>query len=151
MHDFQFSDAQDLEALTSAGVVSDNVFNMELDGDGGNTIIENDQLVGCLNITIAPLATQNATEGMNIYLRSCDAADMTTGDIDLGMVFVSMAEMVAGCVKNIEVIVSLTQSFVGLFYDPVSTVLITGQTVDAHFSIAPLTENDKLQKVPTRS
>ena len=151
MHDYSFSDAQALGALTSTGVKSTNVFDMELEKSGGNTIIENDQIVGYLNITIPPLAGQTAAEGMNIYLRSCDATDMTTGDIDLGMVFVSLAEMIAGCVKNIQVIKSLTQKYVGLFYDPVSSTLVTGQTVDAHFSIAPLTENGKLQKVPARS
>lgn len=150
MHDIVFSDAQALGALTSTGVVSTNVFDMELDGSGGNTIIEDDQLVGILNITIAPLAAQTAAEGMTIYLRSGDNSDMTTSAINLGSVFVSLTELVAGCVKNIEVIKSLTQKFVGLFYDPESSTLITGQLVDAHFSIAPLTENDKIQKVPSR-
>ncbi|MCK5611567.1 hypothetical protein KAR91_57380 [Candidatus Pacearchaeota archaeon] len=150
MRDFNFSDAQALGALTSTGVVSTNVFDMELDGAAGNTIIEDDQLVGVVNITIPPLAGQTAAEGMNIYLRSGDNSDMVTSAIDLGSVFVSLAEMIAGCVKNIEIHKELTQKFVGLFYDPANSTLVTGQTVDAHFHIAPLTENDKMQKVPSR-
>jgi hypothetical protein len=149
MLDFQFSNAQALTALTSTGVVSTNVFDMELAASGGATILTNDQLVGVVNIVIPALATQAATEGMNIYLRSCDATDMTTDDIDLGSCFVSMAEMVAGCVKNIQVCVPLTQKYVGLFYDPVSTTLTTGQTVDAHLTYAPITLNDAIQKVPS--
>ena len=150
MHDFQFCDAQALGALTSTGEVSDNVFDMELSKSGGDTIIEDDQLVGDLNIKIPANAAQTAASGMNIYLRSCDVADMTTNSIDLGVVFISTAEMVSGCVKNIQIIKSLTQKFVGLFIDPVSETLITGTTIDAQFNIAPLTENDKLQKVPSR-
>lgn len=153
MHDIEFSNAQALGALDSTGVVSTNVFDMELDGSGGNTIIEDDQLVGVVNITIPPLTGQIAgDEGMDIDLLSNDNDDMTTGtEVKLGTVHVSALELVAGCVKNIEVIASLTQKFVGLWYKATSTTLTTGQTADAHFSIAPLTENDKLQKVPTRS
>jgi len=147
---YVFSDAQALGALTSAGVVSTNVWDMELDASGGNTILTNDQLVGFLNIIIPPNALQTAAEGINIYLRSSDNADMVSGDIDLGVVFVSMAEMVAGCIKNIAVIVALTQEFVGLFYDPVSSTLITGSTVDAYWHTGPLTENDAIQKAPSR-
>lgn len=141
-----FSNGQALGALTSTGVVSENVLDMELAASGGATILTDDQLVGCLNIVIPALAGQTAT--MNIYLRSCDATDMTTSSIDLGSCFVSAAEMVAGCVKNIQVCVPLTQKYVGVFYDPVST-LVTGQTVDAHMTFAPITLNDAIQKVPT--
>jgi hypothetical protein len=146
---FMFSNAQALGALTSTGVVSTNVLDMELAASGGATILENDQLVGVLNIVMPGIAAQAGTEGMNIYLRSCDATDMTTSAIDLGMCHVSAAEMVTGCVKNISVCVPLTQKYVGVFYDPVSTTLTTGQTVDAYFSTAPLTLNDSVQKVPS--
>lgn len=153
MHDFQFSDAQAFTTLVdSTGIVSTNVFNMELTKLAGDTILTNDQLVGVVNITIPPLATQTAAEGLDIDLLSNDDDDMTTGtEIKLGTVHVTLLELIAGCVKNIEVTASLTQSFVGLWYKATSTTLDTGQTVDAHFSIAPLTENDKLQKVPSRS
>lgn len=152
MHDIVFSDAQALTTLDSTGEVSDNVFDMELTKSGGDTIIEDDQLVGVLNITIPAFAGQIAgDEGMDIILYSNDNADMTTGvEVLLGQVHASQAELQAGCVKNIEVIKSLTQKFVGAWYKATSTTLTTGQLVDAHFSIAPLTENDKLQKVPSR-
>jgi hypothetical protein len=152
MHDFELSNAQVLGALDSTGIVSTNVFDMELDGSGGETIIEDDQLVGILNITIPPNAAQVAgDEGMDIILYSNDNADMTTGvEVLLGQTHVSQAELIAGCVKNIEVIKSLTQKFVGAWYKATSTTLTTGQLADAHFSIAPLTENGKLQKVPSR-
>lgn len=152
MHDIVFSDAQTLGALDSTGEVSDNVFNMEEESDGGAVIIEDDQLVGVLNITIPPLAGQVAgDEGMDIGILSNDNADMATGvELSLGSAHATQAELVAGCVKNIEVIIPLTQRFVGVWYKATSTTLTTGQLVDAHFSIAPLTENDKLQKVPSR-
>jgi hypothetical protein len=149
MLDFQFSNAQALGALTSAGVVSTNVFDMELAASGGATILTDDQLVGVVNIVMPGIAVQAGTEGLNIFLNSCDNADMQTSAIQLGMCHVSAAEMVTGCVKNIAVCVPLTQKFVGLFYDPVSTTLTTGQTVDAHMSFAPITLNDATQKVPS--
>ncbi len=145
---FVFSDGQALGALTSTGVVSENVFDMELDSNGGNTIIEDDQLVGVLNIHISKLAGQTAAEGINIYLRSCDNSDMVTNSIDLGSAFVSLAELQAGAIANIEVTKALTQKFVGLFYDPASSTLVTGHLVDAAWHTAPLTKNDELQKVP---
>jgi hypothetical protein len=153
MHDIVFSDAQALTTLDSTGEVSDNVFDMELDGSGGNTILTDDQVVGVLNITIPPLAGQIAgDEGMDIQLLSNDNADMTTGtEVELGIAHASQAELQAGCVKNIEVTKAMTQKFLGVWYKATSTTLTTGQTVDAHWSIAPLTENDKLQKVPSRS
>ena len=152
MHDFQFSDAQALGALDSTGVVSSNVFDMELTKSGGDTIIENDQIVGVVNITIPPNADQVAgDEGVDINLLSNDNADMTTGtEVTLGTCHVSQAELLAGCVKNIEVIASLTQKFIGLWFLATSTTITTGNTVDAHFSIAPLTENDAIQKIPSR-
>lgn len=150
MHDIVFSDAQVLGALDSTGEVSDNVFDMELTKEsGGETILTDDQLVGVVNITIPPNADQD--QPLTINLLSNDNADMTTGtEVILGTVNVSAAEMVAGVVKNIEVLVSLTQKFVGLWFEAVSSTLTTGTIVDAHFSIAPLTENDKIQKVPSR-
>lgn len=149
MKDFAFSVAQALGALTNAGIVSSNVFDMELDASGGNTIITDDQLVGTLNLIFPANAKQvGGTEGMNIYLRSCDNADMTTSSIDLAVLWVSKAELTTGCVKNVTVCTPLTQKFVGLFYDPVSTTLTNGNTVDAWFDIAPSTVNDSIQKVP---
>ncbi len=152
MHDLELSNAQALGALTSTGVVSEDVFDMELDGAAGNTIIEDDQLVAILNLTFPPNANQVVATGMYVDLLSNDNADMTSGtEVILGTVFVSMAELAAGCVKNIQVIKTLTQKFVGAWYKAHSTTITTGNTVDAHFSIAPLTENDKMQKVPSRS
>jgi len=151
MRDYSFSDAQPLGALTNTGVVSTHVFDMELTASGGSTILTNDQLVGVVNIIIPANADAGSggAAGMNIYLRSCDNANMTSSCIDLGSCFVSMAELVSGCVKNIQVCVPLTQCFVGLFYDPVSDTLTTGSTVDAYFHIAPITLNDAIQKVPS--
>ena len=146
---YMFSDAQALGALTSTGVVSTNVFDMELEEAAGNVIIEDDQLVGVLNLTIPANAAQVAGDsGMNIYLRSGDNNDMVTSAIDLGVVFVSQAELLAGCIKNIKVLKQLTQKFVGVFYDPVSETLTTGNTVDAYWDTEPLTANDSVQKVP---
>ena len=149
MKDFAFSDAQALGALTNAGVVSTNVFDMELDASGGNIILTDDQLVGTLNLIFPPNANQvGGTEGMVISLRSCDNADMTTSPVILADLFISAAELLAGCVKTVTVCVPLTQKFVGIFYDPVNTTLTTGNTVDAWFDIAPITVNDSIQKVP---
>ena len=151
MHDIEFSNAQALGAIDSTGEVSDNVFDMELSKSGGDTILTNDQLKAIVNLTFPPNANQIVATGLYVDLLSNDNADMTTGDeVILGTVFVSMAELVAGCVKNIEVLATLTQKFVGLWYKAASTTITTGNTVDAHFSIAPLTENDAIQKVPSR-
>lgn len=143
----ELSDAQALGALTSTGVVSAYVPDMELDASGGSTIIENDQLVCWLNLIFAANSAQvGGTEGMNIYLRSCDNANMTSSSIDLAMVWVSATELTAGCKRSIKVCHSLTQKFVGLFYDPVSTTLTTGNTVDAWLSDRPISENEDIQK-----
>jgi hypothetical protein len=150
MKDYCFSDAQALGALTSTGVVSTNVFDMELDASGGNTILTNDQLVGILNLIFPANANQvGGTEGMNILLRSCDNANMTSSCVELATLFISATELTTGCVKTVGVCVPLTQCFVGIFYDPVSTTLTTGNTVDAWFDIAPITVNDSSQKVPS--
>ena len=148
---YVFSDAQSLGALTSTGVVSSNVFDMELDASGGNTIIENDQIVGVVNIIIPANANQIVATGMYIDLLSNDNADMTTGtEVIIRSVFVSMAELAAGCIKSIEITKQLAQSFVGLWYRAASTTITTGNTVDAYWSTAPLTENDAIQKVASR-
>ena len=152
MHDFEFSNAQALTTLNSTGIVSTNVFDMELSKSGGDTILTNDQIVGVLNITIPALAGQVAgDEGMTIQLLSNDSADMTTGDeVELGSAHASQAELQAGCVKNIVVTKALTQKFLGVWYKAHTTTLTTGQTVDAHWSIAPLTKNGTLQKLASR-
>ena len=151
MHDFEFSNAQALGGLTSTGIVSDNVFDMELSKNGGDTILTNDQLVGCLNINLSSNDDQvGGASGLWVCLRSCDNDDMTTTPVELGRAFISEAELKSGCVKNIEVTKSLTQKFVGLFYDPESETITTGNTVDAHWSIAPLTKNGTLQKLASR-
>lgn len=149
---YMFSDAQALGALTSTGVVSTNVLDMELDASGGNTILTNDQLVGTLNVQISANSGVSAggVEGMDVYLRSCDNANMTSSPVELGRIFITQAELLAGVKKTIKVAVALTQCFVGLFFDPVSTTLDTGNTVDAWFSVEPDgTENDSIQKVPS--
>ena len=151
MHDkFVFSDGQALGALTSTGVVSENVFDMELDGAAGNVIIEDDQLVGVLNLKFPPNAAQvGGDSGMNIFLRSADNSDMVSSTpVKLGSAFISQAELLAGAIKSIKVTVALTQKFVGIFYDPVSETLTTGNTVDAVWQTEVLTLNDELQKVP---
>jgi hypothetical protein len=148
MKDYLLSDAQDITTCDTTGKKSTNILDMELVASGGATILTNDQLVGVVNIIIPALAAQAATQGLYIYLVSSDNSDMSTGAIRLGMCFVSMAEMIAGCVKNIQVCVPLTQCFVGLWFAAHTTTLTTGQTVDAYFSIAPITLNDAVQKVP---
>ena len=146
---FMFSNAQALGALTSTGVVSTNVLDMELAASGGATILTDDQLVGWLNVVIPANANQIVATGMYIDIRSSDNADMTTGAIVLESVFVSMAELVAGCVKSIGICASLTQKFVGLWFRAASTTITTGNTADAHMTFAPITLNDAIQKVPS--
>jgi len=151
MRDYLFSDAQALSTLDSTGVVSSNVFDMELAASGGAAILTNDQLVGVLNVRInsSTNTVAGGTEGMDILLLSNDNADMTTGtEVELARIHLTYAEIVTGTIKNVAVCTPLTQCFVGVWYKATSTSLDGATAAEAWMDIAPVTANDSIQKVP---
>lgn len=150
-----FSNAQALGALTSTGVVSTDVFDLELAASGGATIITDDFIDCWVNIlTTAVPSSQDGTEGLNIRVLANDNADMTTGtEVVLASIDVINADIITTAGKKfpIRVYKQLTAKFLGVWYRAVSTTMTTGVVVDAWIHTAPVGENDSIQKVPSRS
>lgn len=150
---FTFSNAQALGALTSTGVVSEDVDDLELTASGGATIIEDDFIDCWVNVLITAVpGSQAATEGLNIRVLANDNADMTTGtEVVLAQADVILTDIVAGMKIPIRVYKQLTAKFLGVWYRAVSTTLTTGVLVDCWKHTAPVGENEDIQKVPSRS
>lgn len=147
---YLFSDSQALSTLDSTGVVSSNIFDMELDASGGNTILTNDFVSGFLNviITAAP-STQAATEGYDVELRESDNSDMTTGAAVLASIHIKNADIAAGKRFSIRVQVPMTMCYLGVWHKATNTGFTTGVTVDAWIGDTPVGENEDIQKVPS--
>lgn len=147
---YVFSDGQALSTLNSTGVVSSNVFDMELDASGGNAIIENAQIEFYLNVAVLSSTNASATEGLDIQLRSGDNVDMTTGATILDSIHLTKAEIAAGTKKSIKVLRSLAQKFLGVWYKATSTSLDNATAVDCWVSAAPDgSPNASIQKMPS--
>lgn len=145
-----FSNGQALGALDSTGVVSTNVFDLELDASGGNTIITNDFLdcwVNCI-FTAAP-TTQAGVEGMYIEAMASDAAALSTPTV-WATKFLAYTLIVAGHKVALRIYAQLALAFFGMWYRAHTTALTTGATIDAWVATAPIGENDSIQKVPSR-
>jgi hypothetical protein len=152
---WQFSDAQALSTLDSTGVVSSNVFDLELAASGGDTIITDD-FIDCwvIVLTTACPSTQAGAEGMNVRVLANDNADMTTGtEVVLASIDIIATDITTPAGKKfpIRVYKQLTAKFLGVWYRAVSTGLTTGVIVDCWWDIGPRGENDSIQKVPSRS
>jgi len=156
MQDYVFSDSQALSTLDTTGIISTNVFDLELTGSGGATIITDDQIEAYLNVLItgAP-ASQAGVEGMYIDLRTDDDANLAFGsepdDGDsseqiLGLIHVKEDDMVAGKKFSIRVLQANLGKYLGVWYRAGSTGLTTGVTVDAWLSDTPVSENEDIQK-----
>lgn len=145
-----FSNGQDLSTLDSTGVVSTNVFDLELTGSGGDTIIEDDQIVGFMNFEILSTSNTAGDEGIKIELRGSDNANMSSSPERLGTIQINQAEIVAGAVFSIRVIKQLATKFLGVFYQAISTSMDGATVVDCYMHTSPVTPNDSIQKLPSR-
>lgn len=146
---YVFSNGQDLGSLDSTGVVSEHVFDMELDALSGNTIIENDQVEGWFCFKILTTTNTGGNDGLDIELRESDAAAMTTPRY-LGTIKLLQAELVAGAVYAIKVQKQLALKFLGAWFKAINTSLNGVTTVDCFIHTGPLSPNDSIQKVPGR-
>lgn len=147
---FLFSDAQALSTLNSTGVVSTNVFDMELDASGGNTIITDDQIEVTFNALIVSSTNTGAASGLDVILRQGDNADMTTGAIEIARVHFTQAEISAGVQKAVKVLASLATKFVGAWIKATSESLDNATGIDVWLSPLPDgSPNDSIQKVPS--
>ena len=126
---FIFSDAQALSTLDSTGVVSTNVFDMELDASGGNTIITNDQVDAYLNVLVTAVPTTNAAaEGYDVQLRQGDNSDMTTGAIILASIHLEQGDIQATAGKKFSIRVNariMSTKFLGVWHVATSTSMTT--------------------------
>jgi hypothetical protein len=159
---FIFSDSQALGTLDTTGVVSTNIFDLEVAASGGAAIITDDQIEGYLNILItAAPTTQTGAEGMFVDLRTDDTStlafgaavyptDATADEHILGMIHIKEDDMRAGKKWSIKVLHSKMGKYLGVWYRAASTGLATGVTVDAWLSDQPVSENEDIQKVPSR-
>jgi len=155
---FIFSDSQALSTLDTTGVVSTNIFDLEVAASGGATILTDDQIDGYLNvlITAAP-TTQTGVEGMFVDLRTDDTSTLAFGaavypadgvadEHILGMIHIKEDDMRAGKRFSVRVHASKMGKYLGVWYRAAVTALATGVTVDAWMSDHPITENESIQK-----
>lgn len=139
---FIFSNAQDLTAVDSTGVVSTNVWDLEEDAS------VDQQVCGWLNVSFGA-SNAGATEGMYIEFRSSAAAALTS-PVYLVSVFLTDAELTAAAGKTYAVGIykANLEKYAGVWYRAHTTGLAaTATPVDAWFSIAPEGEL-RLQKKP---
>jgi len=145
-----FSNGQDLSTLASSGVISTDVFDLELDAaSNSNTIIEDDFIEGYLNFQILASTNTGAAEGLEISLIASDAAGGTTPEY-LGVIRLLQAEIAAGIKRSIKVSKQLSKKFLGVWYAAVDNALDNATTVDCWFSSVPIADNEDIQKIPSR-
>ena len=158
-----FCNGQAFANTDGTGVVSEKVFNLQLDGSAGNTILTDDEVVGVLNILITDTdvvpATDSGTEGMIIELRTDDAASLATAKDNagagyrvLGAAEIPLNELVVGTKIAIGIPGGIVaKEFLGTFTKATSTQIDGSVTYDQWFTNLPDgTENEDRQKVPSR-
>ncbi len=153
---YLFSDAQTMNTggnnLDSTGVVSDDVFDLELDEAAGNTIVADTQVKGVLNVKLTSVgAFTGGGEGLVIDLLASDAAAGTTPDY-LGSITISNADLVTGMKKQIEVHEDLDLKFLMAWFRAKNTTITNGVNivVDCWMTnIIDGTQNEDIQKVPS--
>ena len=151
-----FSDSQALGALDSTGVVSTNVYDLEISGSGGATIGTDVQIEAYLNILITAVpSSQAGVEGMWVDLRTDDDANLAFGvqpddgdssETILGAIVIKEDEMAAGARFSFRVHRSDLGKYIGVWYRADTTTLTTGMTVDVWLSDHPITPNESIQK-----
>ncbi len=143
---FPFSDGQDLNALSSTGVVSGNIWDLEEDAS------VDQQLTGYLNVSFAD-SNDGATQGMYIEFRTSDNIDIDTSHEVLAIMFLTDAELTAaaGITFSVGFEKANLKKYAGVFYRPHTTSLASAETlVDAWFSEHPADNAvQNLQKRPT--
>ena len=133
---FQFSNAQALGTLTSTGVVSDYVWNLE-DSASGSAMNQTDMMVyGWVNFII--LSSTNTTgNNLRIILVSSSTAALTGTLEYLGGTELLIPEIITGYSGSFGVCRAHCEKFVGIWYDP-STTLTGATSVDCWFSETPI-------------
>ncbi len=153
---FIFSNAQDLSALNSVGVISTNIWDLEEDA------VTDGQLIGWINILITAAADSLAgTEGVWMELRTEDEINLdwdssspgqiVEDQVDQhmpGAILLRADELVAGAIFSFGVYKSNLGKYMGMWYRAASTSVNNTLNVEAWFSEHPHTEIS-LQKKPT--
>jgi hypothetical protein len=153
---FVFSDAQEYTNEDSTGTISTNIFDMEQDGSS-NTILTDDQIEAYLNVVVTAYSyTSGGTEGIVVELRTDDATDLATakdgssaGYIVIAAKEVPLEDLAAGLKISVPVRKDVLKRYVGAWLRAGSTTLTGTVTVDAYIDMAPISENESLQKVPS--
>ena len=144
MHDYQFSDAQDLGSLNSTGVVSSNIFDLE---EG----VSVDQLVmGWVNGIILSTSNTGGDDGLWIEVRSADSDNLSTTPLYHGAILLTQDEIVAGREFSIGVYAPVCEKYFGLWYRAGNTSLNGATIIDAHWALEPASHL-RIQKKNTSS
>ncbi len=146
---FLFSDGQDLTGLTSTGVVSGNIWDIEQD-NASAVIVTDGMLMGWLNLSFGA-SNAGAAEGLWIELRSSDNTNITATPKYLVCILLTATELAAmeGKTVSIGFYKAELKRYIGVFYRPdTNSMAGTATPVDAWFSEHPIGELG-VQKKPT--
>lgn len=155
---FVFSDSQALTTLNTTGIVSTNIFDLEIAASGGATILTDDQVDAWFNVLIIAAPTSQAgVEGMFVDLRTDDTAALSFGgqiypadgnsdEQILGLIFIKEDDMRAGRRFSTRAHRSALGKYLGVWFRAAVTTLTTGVTIDAWMSDHPITGNEDIQK-----
>lgn len=150
---FVFSDAQDLSAVDSTGVISSNVWDLEEDA------VADQMVMGWINILICSAATPGCVEGMWFELRTDDDVAVsfaidgteTADEVILGAKWLELdADMVAGREFCFGVCQHVLGRYMAMWYRAHSTASSGGTlTADVWFSEQPSTRYNVQKKNAT--
>ena len=147
---FEFSNAQELTTLSSAGVVSSYVWNLE-DSSSGVAMGQTDFMIkGWVNLIIL-LSTNTTGTNFRITLVS-SSTEACTGTLKyLGGTELLIPQIITGNRFSFGVCQHTVEQYLGIWYK--SATSLTGATgVDCWFSDSPLTSpDDSSQKRPNTS
>lgn len=141
---FHFCDDQTSTNTDDTGEVSDNIWDIEEDAS------VDQQLHGWLNVHIISATISGLTEGLEIQLRTSDAAALGTTPLYLGVIRLGPTEVAAGKRYCIGINRAELKKYVGVWMVAVNTANTGNFHIEAWFSEHPYTGPDiAIQKKPS--
>jgi hypothetical protein len=141
---FQFCDNQTFTDIDSTGEVSDNIWDIEEDAS------VDQQIHGWLNVHVISAVISGLTQGVEIQLRSSDAAAMATSQQYLGVIRLEPAEFITGARYCIGVNRAKLKKYVGVWAIAINTQNTGAVLLEVWFSEHPYTGPDiSIQKKPS--
>lgn len=143
-----FSDNQTLTNLTSTGVKSTDIDDLEQNSAAVALITDDQQAFNCNFVLTSVSFTSGGTEGIILEVRTSDNSDMTTGAEVIGAKDVLLADIVAGKKFSVPVEKNVMQRYLSAWFRAKSTTYTGTIKADAYKDFAPISPNETLQKVP---